>query len=244
MRISILTLFPEMFDGFINTSIIARAIKQEKVTIECINIRDFTLDKHNHVDDTPFGGGRGMVMMCQPVLDALQSVRTSDSKVYLLAAAGETFNQKKARSFVNVKHLILICGHYEGLDARIYDEVDGLISIGDYILTGGELASMIIADAVIRLLEGVIVEESHLDESFENGLLEYPHYTKPVEYNGKKVPDVLLSGHHENIRKYRLKESLRNTYINRPDLLSNREYTKEEYKLLDEIKDEIKSKGE
>lgn len=238
MRITILTLFPEMFDGFVHTSIIARAIKQEKVTVECINIRDFTLDKHNHVDDTPFGGGRGMVMMCQPVLDALASVRTENSKVLLLAAAGETFTQKKAREYASIEHLILICGHYEGLDARIYDYVDGLLSIGDYILTGGELASMIVSDAVIRLLDGVIMEESHQDESFENGLLEYPHYTKPVEYDGKKVPDVLLSGHHENIRLYRLKESLKNTYINRPDLLEDREFSKEEVKLLEAIKSE------
>lgn len=240
MRITILTLFPEMYDGFINTSIIARAIKQEKVTIDLVNIRDFTLDKHNHVDDTPFGGGRGMVMMCQPVLDALASVRTTASKVYLMAAAGETFNQKTARQFASLEHIILICGHYEGLDARIYDCVDGLLSIGDYILTGGELPSMIVSDAIIRLLDGVIVEESHQDESFENGLLEYPHYTKPVDYQGKKVPDVLLSGHHENIRKYRLKESLRNTYKLRPDLLENREFSKEECKLLEEVKQEEK----
>ncbi|MEF9968501.1 MAG: tRNA (guanosine(37)-N1)-methyltransferase TrmD [Longicatena sp.] len=240
MRITICTLFPEMFEGFINTSIIARAIKQDKVVIDLVNIRDFTLDKHNHVDDTPFGGGRGMVMMCQPVLDALASVRTKNSKVYLMAAGGKTFNQTTAREYAKEDHIIFICGHYEGLDARIYDEVDGLLSIGDYILTGGELASMVVSDAIIRLLEGVIMEESHLDESFENGLLEYPHYTKPVDYKGKTVPEVLLSGHHENIRKYRLKESLRNTYQNRPDLLEKRVFSKEELKFLEEIKEDLK----
>ena len=235
MKITILTLFPEMYDGFINTSIIARAVKQGKVEIECVNIRDFTLDKHNHVDDTPFGGGRGMVMMCQPVLDALAHVRKANSHVILMAPSGKTFNQVCARNYAQKEHIIIICGHYEGLDARIYDEVDELVSIGDYVLTGGELASMVISDAVIRLLDGVIEEESHLDESFENGLLECPHYTKPADYKGKKVPEVLLSGHHENIRKFRLKESLRNTLKIRPDLLENREFTKEEIKFLREF---------
>lgn len=238
MRITILTLFPEMFEGFKNTSIIARAIKQDQVQLECVNIRDFTLDKHRHVDDTPFGGGRGMVMQCQPVLDALASVRTDNCHVMLMAPSGITFTQTAARNYAKKEHIIIICGHYEGLDARIYDEVDELVSIGDYVLTGGELASMVISDAIIRLLDGVIEEESHLDESFENGLLEYPHYTKPAEYKGKKVPEVLLSGHHENIRKYRLKESLRNTLKLRPDLLENRELTKEEAKILADLKAE------
>lgn len=239
MKITILTLFPEMFQGFIGTSIIARAITNKKVDVECIDIRDFSKDKHHHVDDTPFGGGQGMVMMCQPVLDALASVRKENSKVILMAPSGVQFNQKIARKMVEFEHLIIICGHYEGLDARIYDEVDQLVSIGDYVLTGGELASMVISDAIIRLLDGVIVEESHLDESFENGLLEYPHYTKPAVYRDKKVPDALLSGHHENIRKWRLKESIRNTMINRPDLLEERSWTKEELQFLGEIKTDL-----
>lgn len=236
MRITILTLFPEMFDGFLNTSIISRAIAKGHVDITCVNIRDYSADKHHHVDDTPFGGGQGMVMMCQPVLDALKAVRTPKSKVFLMAPAGQVFKQSIARELTLQEDIILLCGHYEGFDARILDEVDGQISIGDYILTGGELAAMVISDAVIRLLQGVITEESHLDESFENGLLEYPQYTKPAEYNGKRVPEVLLSGHHENIRKYRLKESLRNTYENRPDLLIGREFSKEEVQFLEEIK--------
>lgn len=239
MKITILTLFPEMFDGFVNTSIIARAITSKKVEIECINIRDFSVDKHHHVDDTPFGGGQGMVMMCQPVLDALASVRQDNSKVLLMAPSGLQFNQQVAREISHENHLIIICGHYEGLDARIYDEVDELVSIGDYVLTGGELASMVISDAIIRLLDGVITEDSHLDESFENGLLEYPQYTKPASYKGKDVPEVLLSGHHENIRKWRLKESIRNTLINRPDLLEHREWTKEERRYLDDIKSDL-----
>ncbi len=239
MRITILTLFPEMFSGFLETSIIARAIAKGSVEISCVNIRDFSQDKHHHVDDTPFGGGQGMVLQCQPVLDALQSVKTSKSKVYLMAPAGKVFKQKVARELSQEEDLILICGHYEGFDARILDFVDGQLSIGDYILTGGELAAMVISDAVIRLVQDVITEESHLDESFENGLLEYPQYTKPSDYKGLKVPEVLLSGHHENIRQYRLKESIRNTYENRPDLLENREFTKEELKFLEEIKKKV-----
>ncbi|NLC96621.1 MAG: tRNA (guanosine(37)-N1)-methyltransferase TrmD [Erysipelotrichaceae bacterium] len=238
MKISILTLFPEMFESVFNTSIIKRAIDNNLVDIECINIRDFTNDKHSHVDDTPFGGGKGMLIQCQPVLDALSIIRTKDSHVILMSPVGIKFNQKYARKFSNYKHLIIICGHYEGIDARVYKYVDELVSIGDYILTGGELGAMVISDAIIRLQTGVIEEESHQDESFENGLLEYPQYTKPQDYNGDLVPEVLLSGHHENIRKYRLKESLRLTKNNRPDLLIGRAFTDEELALLDEIENE------
>ncbi len=239
MKITILTLFPEMFDGFLKTSIVRRALENEQVLVECLNIRDFSSDKHHRVDDTPFGGGNGMVMTCQPILDALNFVRSENSKVYLMAPIGKTFNQKIARSLAKENHLIFICGHYEGIDARVYDEVDGILSIGDYILTGGELPAMVISDSIIRLIQGVIAEESHRDESFEEGLLEYPQFTKPAEYRGKRVPEVLLSGHHENIRKYRLKESLKSTYQNRPDLLEGRNYTKEEFKMVEEIKGEL-----
>lgn len=241
MRITILTLFPSMFDGFLNTSIIKRAIENNKVTIELCNIRDYTNEKHGHVDDTPFGGGQGMILRVQPVLDALKAIKTEGSYVILMGPSGNKFNQKTAHRYVNdVQHLIIICGHYEGIDYRIKDYIDEEISIGDYIITGGELASMIISDACTRLLDGVIVEESHQDESFENGLLEYPQYTKPSIYDGKEVPQVLLSGHHENIRKYRIKESLRITKKNRPDLLENRLFSKEELRFLEEIDNENK----
>ena len=238
MKITILTLFPSMFTSVFSSSIIARALENNIAQIECVNIRDFTKDKHNKVDDTPFGGGNGMVIQVQPVLDALKAYKTDDSYVLLTAPIGKVFNQKQARTLSNKKHIIIICGHYEGIDARVYKYVDEIISIGDYILTGGELAAMVISEAVIRLIDGVIIEESANEESFENGLLEHPHYTKPSNYEGDLVPEVLLSGHHENIRKYRLKESLRVTKENRPDLLAGREYTKEELELLKQLEEE------
>lgn len=236
MKISIMTLFPEMFETFKNTSIISRAIQKGIVEVESINIRDFALDRFKHVDDYPYGGGQGMIMKCQPVLDCLNSIRTDKSHVILMSPVGRTFNQKVAHEYSNYEHLIIICGHYEGIDARVYDYVDELISIGDYVLTGGELASMIISDATIRLLKGSIDEMSSLDESFENGLLEYPQYTKPAEYDGKKVPDVLLSGHHKNIKEYRHKESLRVTYENRPELLEKYPLSDEDIKYINSLK--------
>lgn len=236
MRITILTIFPEMFEGFLNTSIIKKARLKNIVDIEVADFRQFTKDKHNRVDEYPFGGGQGMVLMCQPILDCLNSVKTEKSHVILMNPTGATFNQKKAHELLKQEDIIIICGHYEGYDARISDYVDEEISIGDYILTGGELGAMVVTDAVTRLVGGVITAESTVDETFENGLLEYPQYTKPVEYDGKKVPDVLLSGHHENIRKYRLYESLKKTYLLRPDLLENRDFTAEEERMLDDIK--------
>lgn len=236
MRITILTIFPEMFEGFLNTSIIKKARLKNIVDIEVADFRQFTKDKHNRVDEYPFGGGQGMVLMCQPILDCLNSVKTEKSHVILMNPTGATFNQKKAHELLKQEDIIIICGHYEGYDARISDYVDEEISIGDYILTGGELGAMVVTDAITRLVGGVITAESTVDETFENGLLEYPQYTKPVEYDGKKVPDVLLSGHHENIRKYRLYESLKKTYLLRPDLLENRNFTVEEERMLDDIK--------
>lgn len=238
MKITILTLFPEMYEGFLNTSIIKRALNKAVVEIETVNIRDYAKNKHKSVDDTPYGGGQGMVMMCQPVVDALEAVKTENSKSFLMAPFGTQLNQKVVRQLAKEEHLILICGHYEGLDQRIENFVDGALSIGDYILTGGELASMVIADSVTRTLDGAIVEASHLDESFENDLLEYPQYTKPDTYRGIKVPDVLLSGHHKNIEAFRLKESLRRTRKFRPDLLENRQLSSEEKKLLQQIIEE------
>ncbi|MBQ7890187.1 MAG: tRNA (guanosine(37)-N1)-methyltransferase TrmD [Erysipelotrichaceae bacterium] len=236
MKITILSLFPEMFNGFLTTSIIKKALDKQAVEIEVVNFRDYTLDRHNHVDDTPYGGGQGMVLSCQPIVDALKAVKTKNAKTYLMAPVGETLSQKKVRELAQHDHLILVCGHYEGFDERISNYVDGALSIGDYVLTGGELASMVISDAVIRTLPGVIVEASHLDESFENELLEYPQYTKPVNYEGFEVPEVLLSGHHENIRKWRLKQSLMRTLKYRPDLLEKHQFSKEELKIMEEIK--------
>lgn len=237
MKISVLTLFPEFFDSFRNTSIVARALSKQEIEFETIDYRTYTLDKHNHVDDTPYGGGAGMVLMAQPIVDALADL--PNSHIVMLTPQGKTFTQQKARELANQEHLVLVCGHYEGFDERIRDYVDEEISLGDYVLTGGELGAMVISDAVFRLCQGVIRQASHEDDSFENGLLEYPQYTRPVEFEGKKVPEVLLSGHHENIRRWRLKESLRKTYLRRPDLLEKREFTKEEVKFLEEIKAEI-----
>lgn len=234
-KIKILTLFPEYFDSFKNTSIIKRAIQKESVKVECINFRDYTIDKHNNVDDTSFGGGAGMLLACQPIVDCIKENKTDKSYIVMMSPQGSVFNQRKARELAQKEELMILCGHYEGFDERIRDYVDEEISIGDYVLTGGEVGAIVVSDAVIRLNEGVIKKESHEDDSFENGLLEYPQYTKPVNFDGKKVPDVLLSGHHENIRKWRLKESLRKTYKRRPDLLKNRDFTLEEEKFLKEI---------
>lgn len=239
MKITVVTLFPEFFDSFCTTSIIKRAIEKGHVEFETIDFRTYTLDKHNKVDDTPCGGGQGMVLMCQPLVDCIKDIRTKDSLVVLMSPQGKTFNQKVARSLASdVKHLILICGHYEGFDERIRSYVDMELSLGDFVLTGGEAAALVMSDAIIRLLDNVIKQDSHMDDSFENGLLEYPQYTRPIEYDGQKVPDVLLSGHHANINRWRLKQSLLRTKLKRPDLLENREFTKEELKLLKEIEEE------
>ena len=195
MKISILTLFPEFFDGFLTNSIIKRAIAKEQVEIEIVNIRDFTTDKYGRVDSAPVGGGAGLIMKCQPVIDCLTSVKKENSHVILLSPRGKTYNQARARYFAkNYEHIILICGHYEGTDERINKYVDELVSIGDYILTGGEIGAEIISDSIIRLLDGVIAADSIVDESFENGLLEYPQYSEPFEYDGDYIPDILYSG--------------------------------------------------
>ena len=220
MKVSILTLFPEMFDGFINSSIIKRAIDKNILDIELVNIRDFSTLNNKQVDDTPYGGGAGMVMRVDIVYDAIESVRTPESKVYLMSPSGKVFNQGMAQDLSKCKHLILVCGHYEGIDDRITNFIDGEISIGDYILTGGETASMVITDAVTRLIGGVITKESLDDESFNDNLLDYPTYTRPYEFKGLKVPDVLISGHHENINKWRFEERVRRTEERRPDIIN------------------------
>lgn len=220
MKIDILTLFPEMFDGFLNTSIIKSAINRNLVSINTINIRDYSLDKHKKVDDTPYGGGSGMVLMCQPVFDAIKSVRKTNSKVILLTPQGVKFNQKIAYSLSEEEHLVLVCGHYEGFDERIRSVCDMEISIGDYVLTGGEVPAMVLVDSVARLIPGVINERSHLGDSFsESYLLDYPTYTKPRVFEGMEVPEVLVSGDHKRIAEYRLEESIKKTKLRRPDLL-------------------------
>lgn len=239
MKITVVTLFPEFFDSFKNTSIIKRALDAGRVEFETVDFRQYTKDKHNHVDDTPCGGGAGMVLSVQPIADCLRAICNEQSHVMMMTPQGSVFKQQKARQLVaEHEHIVLVCGHYEGFDERIRDYVDEEISLGDFVLTGGEGAAMVISDALIRLLNGVILQESHEDDSFENGLLEYPQYTRPVEYEGKRVPDVLLSGHHANIARWRLKESLRKTLLRRPDLLEGRKFSKEELKLLAEIKAE------
>lgn len=220
MKIDILSLFPFMFDNFLNTSIIKRAIEKKKIFINIINFRDYSKDSHKKVDDTPFGGGSGMVLTCQPIFDCVESIKTDDSYVILLTPTGVTYNQKLAKELTNFKHLIIICGHYEGFDDRIRTLADLELSIGDYVLTGGELASMVITDSVTRLIDGVITDTSLEDESFNNNLLDYPVYTKPRNFRGMKVPDVLLSGDHKKIEEYRKKEQLRLTNEKRKDLLS------------------------
>ena len=235
MKITILTLFPEFFNSFFDTSIIKRAISKEIVSFEVVNIRDFTLDKYHRVDNPPVGGGAGLIMMCQPVIDALNSVKTPHSKTFLTSPKGNTFNQQKALEMSKEEHLIFICGHYEGFDERIRDYVDIQMSLGDFVLTGGESACMVMCDCILRILPGVIRQDSSDDDSFSNGLLEYPQYTRPEVYNGKRVPDVLLSGHHANIKKYRHEESLKRTALYRPDLLENLELDKEDQKVVDTV---------
>jgi len=220
MRIDILTLFPNMFDGVFEESIIKRAIDLGKVEINLVNFRDYTLDPHNKVDDTPYGGGAGMVLMCQPIFDCVKALRGDYTKVIMLTPSGEVYSQKIAYDLSKEKHLILICGHYEGFDERIKSICDMEISIGDYVLTGGEVPAMAIVDSITRLLPGVITEESFVNDSFSgNNLLDYPTYTKPRVYEGKEVPEVLISGDHKKIEEYRNQEALRLTREKRPDLL-------------------------
>ena len=219
MRIDILTLFPSMYDGFKTESIMKRAIEKGKVEINIIDIRDYTPYKNNQVDDYQFGGGGGMIMMCEPVFNAVESIRTEDSTVILLTPRGETYNEKKAYEFKDKKHLIIICGHYEGFDERIYTLADELVSIGNFILTGGELPAMMITDSVVRLIDGVITSTSLEYESFNDNLLDYPVYTKPREFRGMEVPEVLLNGNHKLINEYRESERKRITKEYRKDLL-------------------------
>ncbi len=274
MQITFLTMFPELLDGLEKSPVIARALRQNAVTLQTVDIKNFAGGSFRHIDDSPFGGGSGMILRAQPVLDALASVMAAPAGgsadkgagqagaadqdpapaqglrrvpvpvprphapkplVCALTPAGHPYTQATARRFAAADHLVLLCGHYEGMDERIYSHVDERVSIGDYILTGGETAARVVADSVIRLLPGVLKDGVTENESFENGLLEYPQYTQPADLDGSRVPDVLLSGDHEKIRLWRLKESLRMTLTYRPGLLDGRAMTAEEHALLDEL---------
>ena len=217
MRIDILTLFPDMFKNVFEESIVKRAQELGKLEINIVNFRDYTDDPHKKVDDTPYGGGAGMVLTCQPIFDCVNALKTDETKVILLTPDGVLYKQKQAYDLSKEKHLIIICGHYEGFDERIRTLE---ISIGDYVLTGGEIASMVLVDSIARLIPGVITEESHINDSFNDNLLDYPTYTKPRIYNGMEVPKVLLSGDHKKIKEYREQESLKRTLERRPDLLN------------------------
>lgn len=218
MKIDILSLFPEMFDGFLESSIIKKAREQGYVDIKIHNFRDYSLDKHGRVDDYPYGGGAGMVLMCEPIFRCLDEIKTPESFVIMTSPAGHTFKQEMAVDLSKKKHLIILCGHYEGFDERIKSIVDMEVSIGDYVLTGGELPSMVMCDAITRLIPGVISAESLEVESFNDGLMDYPNYTRPEEFRGMRVPEVLLSGHHKNIEKYREEERIKRTKEIRKDL--------------------------
>lgn len=244
MKISILTLFPEMFEGFTSNSIIKRAIGKGLVEIELVNIRDFTKDKYNRTDTPPVGGGAGLVQKAQPIVDALSSVKTPTSYSIIMSPRGKTYCQADAKRFSKLNHLIIVCGHYEGIDERVNSYCDESISIGDYILTGGEIPAMGISDSVIRLLDGAISSSSLEDESFNSDLLEYPQYTEPYNYNGEKIPAILYCGNHQAINKWRRKQSLYLTRKHRPDLFSKIELSKQDKKLLEEIDSNITPKWE
>lgn len=219
MLIDVLTLFPNMYTNFLTESIIKRAIESKKVEVRIHNIRDYTVYNNNQVDDYPYGGGGGMVLMCDPIFRAIDALKKDDTLVIMMTPSGKIFKEKIAYDLSKQKHIIILCGHYEGFDERIKTIVNLELSIGDYVLTGGELPSMVVMDSIIRLVNGVINDNSLTTESFNDNLLDYPNYTKPVEYRGMRVPDVLLSGHHKNIEEFRHNERVRLTKENRPDLM-------------------------
>lgn len=236
MKFNVLTLFPEMFSA-LDESIIGKGKEKGLIDINLINIRDFSKNKHKKVDDTPYGGGAGMVMEPTVVYDAYCSVKEPNVKVIYMSPQGKTLNQQMVQDLAKEENIILLCGHYEGIDQRVIDEiVDEEISIGDYVLTGGELPAMVLIDSVSRYVEGVLKEDSVQEESFTDGLLEYPQYTRPEVFLGKRVPEVLLSGHHENIKKWRRNQSIINTYLKRPDLLKEIKLSDKEQKMLSEYK--------
>lgn len=237
MIIDILTLFPEMFSG-LNASIVKRAIEKGLVEIRIHDFRAYSLDKNKRVDDYSYGGGAGMIISLQPIVDCLRAIENhGQARKILTSPAGKVYDQSKAIELAGLEHIIIVCGHYEGIDDRIHDYVDESLSIGDYILTGGEIAAMAIVDSIVRLIPGALGnEESHLDESFSDQLLEFPQYTRPPEFEGRAVPEVLLSGDHEKVRRYRRFKSLERTYHNRPDLLEKAKLSPEDLSFLEKIK--------
>ena len=243
MKIDVLTLFPEMYDAM-NMSILGRAIEDEHLSIDYINIRDFAENKHNKVDDYPFGGGPGMVMKPEPIYNAIMSVKKENSRIIYLRPKGKVYDQNLANELSKEEHIVFLCGHYEGIDQRIIDNyITEEISIGDYVLTGGELASMVIIDSIARLIPGVLsTEESFTDESHYNGLLEYPQYTRPRVFRDFEVPEVLLSGNHKNIAEWRKYKALEDTYLKRPDVFSEYNLDREEKKLFKKIMAKIENK--
>lgn len=238
MKINVLTLFPDMFTP-LQVSMLGRGLEDGKWDLNLVNFRNFTTDVHHHVDDTPYGGGAGMVLQIMPIKKALDSLKNK-GKVIITAPQGKTFNESMAQKWSKEEKLTFICGHYEGFDQRVYDLADEVVSIGDYVLTGGELPTMSMIDATVRLLPGILGNAaSPIDESFSHGLLEYPQYTRPADFEGQKVPEVLTSGNHQKIAHWRHKEALRATYLRRPDLLAQKELTQEEKEMLAEIKQEV-----
>ncbi|TMW73193.1 tRNA (guanosine(37)-N1)-methyltransferase TrmD [Alteribacter natronophilus] len=243
MRMTVLTLFPEMFEGVFHTSILGQAQKKGIVSYDVVNFRDFSQDRHSRVDDYPYGGGGGMVLTPQPLFEAVKAHRKEGEKeprVILLCPQGERYDQRKAEELAQEDHLILLCGHYEGYDERIREHlVTDEISIGDFVLTGGELGAITIADSVTRLLPGALGNEtSAVTDSHSTGLLEYPHYTRPAEFDGMKVPDVLLSGHHARIERWRREQALRRTFERRPDMLEKADLSKEDKAFIRSLKEE------
>lgn len=239
MRITVLTLFKEQFDSFLNTSIISRILEKELCEVKVVDIRDYSKDKHRHVDDTPYGGGAGMLMRVDVLADAIRANRNDDTYVLLTSPKAKPYEEKDAYRLLEKEDLMIVCGHYEGVDDRISDFIDENVSIGDYVLTGGELPAMAVMDSIMRLINEGISSESLKEESYTDGLLEYPQYTRPFNFEGKEVPFVLTNGNHKEIRRFNLKGSLRETYLYRKDLLEKRDLSKEEKELLQEVIDEL-----
>ena len=239
MRITVLTLFKEQLDSFLNTSIISRILEKELCEVKVVDIRDYSKDKHRHVDDTPYGGGAGMLMRVDVLADAIRANRNDDTYVLLTSPKAKPYEEKDAYRLLEKEDLMIVCGHYEGVDDRISDFIDENISIGDYVLTGGELPAMVVMDSIMRLINEGISSESLKEESYTDGLLEYPQYTRPFNFEGKEVPFVLTNGNHKEIRRFNLKGSLRETYLYRKDLLEKRDLSKEEKELLQEVIDEL-----
>lgn len=235
MKITILTLFPEFFSAITENTIVKRAISKEKVVLNIVNIREYTKDKHRRVDSAPIGGGAGLIMKCQPIIDALRANTSENAHTILMSPRGKTFNQKMAESYTQLDELVIICGHYEGIDERVNNYVDELVSTGDYVLTGGEIPSMLIVDSVVRLLDGVIRRESIIDESFESGMLEYPQYTEPRVFEGHEVPEILYSGNHGKIDRYRYLQALKITKEFRPDLFEKLEVSTKDLVEMEEL---------